>query len=698
MTIVHPTYIHLHRLNPTPYTIHADWRPTTFLQTITQKQIIEIVSEDQKKLSICAQLHSCITQPLLQDSVMLTTSTCKILTIKAGSQVRISPVTLHKILLKEDLQIFQNSSTPNAIISSALATLLGLSLKDHPQLVLCPSVYTATRQNIQVNVTDIKVEEKPIVLAAGNLQVQEEEKSNQILNPAPIENPSANIEAKNNPSNQNTHDTETNISDTSSPCIWLHPKIRSSLGLEASSYVYLYLLPSRDANPLAQVLQHPGFCYLTSSDINSMNIQEEAIVELRAKKSMVAYVQVHPLLENMQESSIETSLGDALQVERHALTLTAKNAKLYWTNKTLVDDIQNKARAGIRLSQEAMKAGGYTSQELVTLFHEGKPYEASIELPTQPLPEGTLSATSLLLRSAQLDPGQAVFLSLEHTPFATAAVGILNVDELEEFCAKGSSQLASTFKMPCWVQLQNTEKGTSLDILLKPDPYPRKNTLVRMSRTTRQMLLFDRGNQVVVRPIIPVRSLHPIRAFLPLLLKVPIYQLLRFLIKRRIILVSLAPAHTWDDQAQVARIDTEALTVLGISEGDRIRITYRGKSISRVTLSRDANYKDPVDTPGADNAVFNLVPDQFQLGLDAVGRYRLGGGKLEFGTVVEIERDMGFVFFKSLNLALLPVIGTVLTLITFFSKLPAIIQILIGLFIACLLFYIALSTERAKVV
>lgn len=698
MTIAHPISIHVQRLKSTPYTIHADWRSTTLLQTITQKQTIEIVSEGQKKLSICAQYHSCTSQPLPQDSVMLTASTCKILTVKALSKVRISPVTLHKILLKEDSQVSQNSSTPTAVISSALAALLGVSLKDCSQLVLCPNVYTATQQNMQVNITDVKVEVKPVAPIVENQQVQREEKGNQISNPAPVENPSINMEAKNSQSNQNAHDTEIDMSDTSSPCIWLHPETRSLLGLEVSSHVYLYLLPSRDTSPLAQVLQHPGFCYLASSDINSMNIQEEAIVALHTKKSMVAYVQVHSLLEDMHESSIEFSLGDMLQVERYALTLTPKNAKLYWTNKTLVDDVQNKARAGIRLSQEAMNIGGYTPQELVTLFHEGKQYEASIEMSAQPVPEGTLSATSLLLRNAQLDSGQAVFLSTEHTPFAIATIGILNVDELEEFCAKGSTQLASTFKMPCWVQLQNLEKGTSLDILLKPDPYPRKSVMVRMSRTTRQMLLLERGDKVVVRPIIPVRSTYPLREFLLRLLKVPAYQLLRLLIKRRIIYVSLAPAHTWDDQAQVARIDQEALTVLGISEGDRIRITYRGKSILRVTLSRDANYKDPINTPGADNAVFNLVPDQFQLGLDAVGRYKLGGGKLEFGTVVEIERDMGFIFSKSLNLALLPVIGTVLTLITFFSKLPIIIQVLIGIFVACMLFYLALSTERAKVV
>jgi hypothetical protein len=98
----------------------------------------------------------------------------------------------------------------------------------------------------------------------------------------------------------------------------------------------------------------------------------------------------------------------------------------------------------------------------------------------------------------------------------------------------------------------------------------------------------ERGDEVLVRPIPQAKNPRPLRAFLLRLIKVPWYWLLLLLINRRRILVSLAPAHTWDDQAQVARVDKEALAILGVGEGDRLRILYRGKSdhLARLSSSR----------------------------------------------------------------------------------------------------------------
>ena len=131
----------------------------------------------------------------------------------------------------------------------------------------------------------------------------------------------------------------------------------------------------------------------------------------------------------------------------------------------------------------------------------------------KPIPEGTLAATPLLLRNARLSPGQGVFLNTDHIPFAVAKVGILNIEELGDNCAIGSSQLASTFSMPCWVDLQNPARGTSLDILLKQDPYPRTGALIRLARTTRQMLLLERGDEVLVRPIIRAKKSSTAESF-----------------------------------------------------------------------------------------------------------------------------------------------------------------------------------------
>src|SRR5690348_349927 len=97
----HATSIRLHRLIPTPHTIHADWRPDTPSQSTNQKQMLEIASSHQNPLTICVEQHQCTSRPLRAETIMLTTSTCTILHVGAGDQVHVAPITLHKVLVKE---------------------------------------------------------------------------------------------------------------------------------------------------------------------------------------------------------------------------------------------------------------------------------------------------------------------------------------------------------------------------------------------------------------------------------------------------------------------------------------------------------------------------------------------------------------------------------------------------------------------
>lgn len=658
--------IHLQRFVPTPYTIHADWQSApTALKTSSTQQILELAVGDQASRTICVQQHDCISHPLPPDTIMLTTSTCQLLHINAGASLRVTPITLHHVPINIEAQIQQDTGA----ISSKLAAMLGIKADQRPDLILCPSTYTTTQQNVRLRIAEIREEKPQPTVSQEDIQVVVAQQDQQ-----------PNIDA--------------------SPCIWLKPEVASALGVTSNSTtILLYVAPeATDGKPNVHVMQHPGFCYLSPKDSAALKIEDEAIVEIRNASSLVSYAQLHPPLEGREISFVDDTIANYLQIaQKPIVTFAPVLAKLYWIQKEKVDDIHNKARTEVRLSQKDFSQGGYIRQESVCIFSDKASYQTTIEPTTQSLPEGTLTMTSFLLRQAQLQLDQGVFLSTDHASFLLAKVGILNVDEISSFSVRGSDQLSSLFKMPCLVELRDLQHGTNLDILLEPDPYPRKTSLVRMSRTTRQMLLLERGQQVLVRPIPQTKETRPIRATLLRLLKAPFYQLLLLLIHRRRIHVSISPAHTWDDQAQVARIDAEALAVLGMSEGDRLCIRYRGKSLSRVTLAINSDYKDPISMPEAKDAVYNLLPKQFQIGLDAVGRYKLGGGNLEFGTVVEVERDMGFILLKSLNLSLLPIIGTIVAIITIFSGRPIILQITVAVILACLFFYLALSVERAKV-
>jgi hypothetical protein len=94
---------------------------------------------------------------------------------------------------------------------------------------------------------------------------------------------------------------------------------------------------------------------------------------------------------------------------------------------------------------------------------------------------------------------------------------------------------------------------------------------------------------------------------------------------------------------------------------------------------------------------YDLVPQDAQLSLDASGRYFLGKGILEFGTVVVVERDKFFFFRKSLNLSIFSIVGTVITIVALLRSKPLWLQLLVGVFVALAYFYLALSVERSKV-
>ena len=209
----HAISIHLHRLLPTPHTLHADWRPATPLQSNHHKQMLEIASSHQNPFSICIELHRCTSRPLPPETIMITTSTCTILHVGAGDQVHVAPITWHKVLVKEDAQISQSASLPGMIISSALANHLNIPFKNLSDLVLCPASYSATRQNMRMHITDVRDEAQ----SATSPKVW---------------------------------------------CVWLRPDIITALKLQTDGEAFLYQPPLSNNSIAVRVLQHPGFCLL----------------------------------------------------------------------------------------------------------------------------------------------------------------------------------------------------------------------------------------------------------------------------------------------------------------------------------------------------------------------------------------------------------------------------------------------------
>jgi hypothetical protein len=303
------------------------------------------------------------------------------------------------------------------------------------------------------------------------------------------------------------------------------------------------------------------------------------------------------------------------------------------------------------------------------------------------------------MRTAGGEEGGGFFLRTHHEPYAMAEVGILYISEVGLLNAYGSLGLASAFSMPCDVEVVNTETGASIDICLESDERrERPEPLIRLPRAVRKLLALERGQTVLIRPIVavPEPERRRDRAVRPLLNAAE--WLLIQLIGRRRIQLSLAPAHASDDEAGVARLDAEKFATLGINEGDYVKVSYRNRHVHRMALMRKPDAK-AIDTDNPPVRVsYAEVPLDLQIALDAQARYRLSRGyHLEFGAVVQVERDMFFIFRKSLNLTLLPIVGTVVTVIALFGEVTAVTKVAVISLLFLVFYYLALSFERARV-
>lgn len=607
----------------------------------TSKLRLSHRSLPQKAVTI--SFESQVEPEIPSGTIMLPASICNLLEVAGGDLIDVAhvyPVTV---------QVHIDDSAPSlapdkVVISARLST--HLDVKESESLHLCPSSYSAARHDVMVSAATPQ---------PGKRQQFEGD------------------------------------------AIVLSSNLAQRLNLVEGMSTLMYKLdPEPRTHTSAKVRRHPGFLYLRQDDTHKDHLPAGCIVQVTCGDHE-CFAQIHALTGlTSPVAQLDPVLADFMGISRRQrIRIKKLPLQLFWTKKQAVDDVRSKARTGVGVSPSTLARYGYVQLEDTAVYTGESKLSAKIEGVVSDLDDHDITLTPLLLRRGSIHTGDGVYVDTAHEPLMMATVGIFNVEEVGAIHAKGSAQLLGEFKMPCWVQLTNPKKGTSLDIWMTRDPYPRSQAMVRLPRATRQLLLLERGDQVLVRHVPKLRTslLTIVRG----LFQAPGIWLLRVLIGRRKILMSIAPGHTWDDQAEVARIDPETLSILGITDGDRVQIIYRGRNLSRVVLARDTNAPRPVETPGADEASYSLVPIEFQIGIDALGRMALGDGEIDFGTVVEVERDMTHVLRKSLNLTIIPVVGTVVTVATLLAGKPIMMQISVAVILAAFFFYLALSLERAKV-
>lgn len=489
------------------------------------------------------------------------------------------------------------------------------------------------------------------------------------------------------------------ILDDSEAVIEVHSSVYESLACEGQPKILAYSVPdTAETRIQLTVLRHPGWAYLTEDAAHRLGVSAGSSIELQ-KSRRRAVVQVFSV--SAQErygaiSVVDASAGNALGLRDAASVLAyPTDARLFWVRRHSLDDIRSKARAVVTITTRAAEKSGYLNGELVDLLagsHRGRAY---VECAAANLRDDELTMTPLLMRSLEREDNDGILVKSDPSGRMLARVGILNVDEVGKLAVKGSAHLDTHFRMPCLVQLRNPLTAASLDIRMEADPYNRSEAMVRMARSTRDILSLERGAEVLVSAI-GFPPLGTVQRCKSVFVKLQ-FKGLNFLIGSRPIHMSIAPGQLWDDEAQVARTSRETLALLGVAEGERVRVSYRNHSISRVILARKTLSRTDGDSLNDDPQPHSTVSPDMQLNLDALGRYALGQGHVEFGTVVTVERDLRFFFKRSLNLSILSTVGAVITVVALFRSKPMWLQLIAGACVVAVYFYLALSVERSKV-
>lgn len=615
--------------------LHVDYQHLSYATEYVHLSTLRSASA-----GMCVRVHDNAPILVASGSVALSPSLCALLGVGGGEKVSVIPVTPIRSTLR--VRSPNHRAGPHEVtVSSSVMQLLNSGDR---RLFLVPSSYAQIPHNIEVTISSV----------------------------------------------------EPTLSD-SEAVIEAHRSVYESLVSEAEQTVLAYCVTAGEEASL-RVLCHPGWVYLTAEDARRLNVNSGSFIELQNSRRR-AVVQVYSSTSQEQSgviSSIDSNVGAMLGIARNTTVLALPlSAQLFWARKHSLDDSRSKARAVVTVTKQTAEHNGYLNGELIDLFVGTQRSRAYIESVAADLKDDELALTSLLMRELGCVEGSGILVRADPSGRILARVGILNVDEVGKLSVKGSSHLSAQFAMPCLVQLRNLLTTSSLDIIMEPDPYTRPAPTVRMARSTRDILSLDRGGEVLVSAIrlSPLSVMERCKTALLMLQ----YKALGFLIGSRPIHMSVEPGQLWDDEGQVARTSHETLALLGVTEGERVRISYRRYSISRVILARKAAQESKSAISSDMPQVGSTISPELQLNLDAQGRYALGRGHVEFGTVVTVERDMRFFFKRSLNLSILSTVGAVVTVIALFRSKPVWLQVVAGICVVAIYFYLALSVERSKV-
>lgn len=257
---------------------------------------------------------------------------------------------------------------------------------------------------------------------------------------------------------------------------------------------------------------------------------------------------------------------------------------------------------------------------------------------------GALRSNLMRKIEPNLQPGDRIDLeAVEHVSFDGFEVADSFADEITgEICYLHPSRLdqLGVETEGETVEAYNPETGSRMLLSAWETHIPVEGTdVISIDGYSRTILGTELGGEVNVREVVNERS----RSWNPL---VRIRDtLLRVFVDRRQISLAVESGLYRDEHRNIARVREDVLEFLGIDPGDRIVVSFKGKSMSVQCFP-----------PPEDEEVEPLSIRLPSTSRDIV-EVCLGDG-------IRVSRDMGYVFKKQASLSAIGIIGIVLSTIT----------------------------------
>ncbi len=156
-----------------------------------------------------------------------------------------------------------------------------------------------------------------------------------------------------------------------------------------------------------------------------------------------------------------------------------------------------------------------------------------------------------------------------------------------------------------------------------------------------------------------------------------------FVGKSTISLIAKRPFEN-DEGLDVVRMTRSNMHLLGIDEMDKVQVQYRSRKVSCRVLELDGNEEAFLETNRPMSMDFAIgIPSHIRKKLDLP----------DLATAVKVDRDTRFIFKKSINEQVVPIILTLFSA-NLFTDSSVILSALLSLFAVPLVLYLNLSSKR----